>query len=182
MPREMVKSLTGCWCWALDLHVLVGDGVDADVILSEMIARKHVILNIFQRWGRPLVGLDEGFDLLHLSLHLGVEVVVLGIELVVVGVDRRWNAFPIHHKTRAKVSRRWDKQYQVTFSQRWGCIPFHSMWNERIVELVPDLFTHTYQVKLTVELGEDSGPKIWCKMLARVNNFQRDSQICKWNK
>ena len=32
--------------------------------------------------------------------------------------------------------------------------------NERIVELVPDLFTHTYQVKLIVELGEDSGTKI----------------------
>ena len=33
-----------------------------------------------------------------------------------------------------------------------------------------------------VELGEDSGAKIWCKMLARVNNVERDSQIRKWNK
>ena len=33
-----------------------------------------------------------------------------------------------------------------------------------------------------VELGEDSGTKIWCKMLARVNNVERDSQIWKWNK
>ena len=31
----------------------------------------------------------EGFDLLHLSLHLGVVGVVRGIELVVVVVDRR---------------------------------------------------------------------------------------------
>ena len=135
-----------------------------------------------RRWGRSLVGLEEGFDLLHFSLHLGVGVVVHGIELVVVVVDRRWNALPIHHKTRVEVSRKWDKQYQVTFSQSWGCILFHSMWDERIVELVPDLFTHTYQVKLMVELGEDSGTKIWCKMLARVNNVERDSQICKWNK
>ena len=135
-----------------------------------------------RRWGRSLVGLDEGFDVLHLSLHLGVVGVVRGIKLVVVVVYRRWNALPIHHKTQAKVSRKWDKQYQVTFSQSWGCIPFHSMWHERIVELVPDLFTHTYQVKLMVELGEDSGTKIWCKMLARVNNVERDSQICKRNK
>ena len=135
-----------------------------------------------RRWGRSLVGLDEGFDLLHLSLHLGVDGVFRGIELVVVVVDRRWNALPIHHKTRVEVSRKWDKQYQVTFSQSWGCIPFHSMWDERIVELVPDLFTHTYQVKLMVELGEDSGTKIWCKMLARVNNVERDSQIHKRNK
>ena len=56
------------------------------------------------------------------------------------------------------------------------------MWDERIVELVPDLFTHTYQVKLMVELNEDSGTKIWCKMLARVNNVERDSQIRKCNK
>ena len=53
-----------------------------------------------------LVGLDEGFDLLHLSLHLGVQVVVRGIELIVVVVDRRWNALPIHHKTRVEVSRK----------------------------------------------------------------------------
>ena len=33
-----------------------------------------------------------------------------------------------------------------------------------------------------VELGEDSGTKIWCKMLARVNNVERDSQIHKRNK
>ena len=33
-----------------------------------------------------------------------------------------------------------------------------------------------------VELGEDSGTKIWCKMLARVNNVERDSKIRKWNK
>ena len=33
-----------------------------------------------------------------------------------------------------------------------------------------------------VELGEDSGTKIWCKMLARVNNVEKDSQIRKWNK
>ena len=136
-----------------------------------------------RRWGRPLAVLDEGFELLHLSIHVGAQVVRHGIELVVVVVDRsRWNALPIHHKTRAKVSRRWDKQYQVTFSECWGCIPFHSMWNERIVELVPDLFTHTYQVKLMVELGEDSGTKIWCKMLARLNNVEKDSQIRKWNK
>ena len=32
-----------------------------------------------------------------------------------------------------------------------------------------------------VELGEDSGTKIWCKMLARVNNVERDSQIRKRN-
>ena len=126
-----------------------------------------------RRWGRSLVGLDEGFDLLHLSLHLGVGVVFRGIELVVVVVDRRWNALPIHHKTRVEVSRKWDKQYEVTFSQSWGCIPFHSMWNERIVELVPDLFTHTYQVKIMVELGEDSGTKIWCKMLSRVNMLEK---------
>ena len=56
------------------------------------------------------------------------------------------------------------------------------MWDEGIVELVPDLFTHTYQVKLMMELGEDSGTKIWCKMLARVNNVEKDSQIRKWNK
>ena len=150
MPREMVKSLRGCWCRALDLHVLGGDGVDADVILPEMVARKDVLLSSSRRWGRSLVGLDEGFDLLHFSLHLGVGVVVRGIKLVVVVVDRRWNALPIHHKTRVEVSRKWDKQYQVTFSQSWGCIPIHSMWNERIVELVPDLFTHTYRVKLMV--------------------------------
>ena len=47
MPREMVKSLSGCWCWALDLAILVGDGVDADVILPEMVARKHVLLSVF---------------------------------------------------------------------------------------------------------------------------------------
>ena len=33
-----------------------------------------------------------------------------------------------------------------------------------------------------VELGEDSGTKIWCKMLARVNNVEKDSQIRKRNK
>ena len=38
------------------------------------------------------------------------------------------------------------------------------------------------QLKLMVELGEDSGTKNWCKMLARVNNVERDSQIRKWNK
>mgnify|MGYP005830008437 CR=1 FL=1 len=66
-----------------------------------------------RRWGRSLVGLDEGFDLLHFSLHLGIVVVFRGIELVVVVdvVDRRWNALPIHHKTQVEVSRKWDKQY-----------------------------------------------------------------------
>ena len=49
MPREMVKSLSGCWCRALDLHVLVGDGVDADVILPEMVARKQVLLSVFSK-------------------------------------------------------------------------------------------------------------------------------------
>ena len=136
-----------------------------------------------RRWGRSLVGLDEGFDLLHLSIHLGVVGVVRGIELVVVVVvDRGWNTLPIHRKTRVEVSRKWDKQYQVTFSQSWGCIPFHSMWDERIVELVPDLFTPTYKLKLMELLGEDSGTKIWCKMLARVNNVERDSQIRKQKK
>ncbi len=33
-----------------------------------------------------------------------------------------------------------------------------------------------------MELGEDSGTKIWCKMLARVNNVEKDSQIRKCNK
>ena len=51
--------------------------------------------------------------------------------------------------------------------------------NERIVELVPDLLIHTYQVKLMVELCEDSGTKFLCKMLARVNNVGKDSQIRK---
>ena len=43
------ESLSGCWCRALDLHVLVGDGVDADVILPEMVARKHVLLSVFSK-------------------------------------------------------------------------------------------------------------------------------------
>ena len=51
--------------------------------------------------------LDEVFELLHLSIHVGAQVVRHGIELVVVGVDRSGrNALPIHHKTRAKVSRK----------------------------------------------------------------------------
>ena len=49
MPKEMVKSLSGCWCGALDLHILVGDGVDADVILPEKVARKDVLLSIFSK-------------------------------------------------------------------------------------------------------------------------------------
>ena len=52
------------------------------------------------------MGFDEGFDLLHLSMHLGIGVVFLGIELVVVVVDRRRCALPIHHKTRVEVSRK----------------------------------------------------------------------------
>ena len=49
MPREMVKSLSGCWCSALDVHVLFGDGVDADVILPEMVAWRHVLLSVFSK-------------------------------------------------------------------------------------------------------------------------------------
>ena len=49
MPRDMVKSLSGCWCRALDLHVLGGDGVDADVTLPEMVARRHVLLSVFSK-------------------------------------------------------------------------------------------------------------------------------------
>ena len=182
MPRAMVKSLSGCWCWALDLHVRGGDGVDANVTLPEMVAWKHVYLSVFSKmrkiacrtwwglWSPPfeLASWRRSCCLWHRTRRCCCRLKV--------------KALPIHHKTRVEVSRKWDKQYQVTFSQSWGCIPFHSMWDARIVELVPDLFTHTYQVKLIVELGEDSGTNIWCKMLARVNNVGKYSQIRKWNK
>ena len=49
MPREMVKPLSGCWCWALDLHVLVSGGVDADVTLLEIVAWKCVHLRVFMK-------------------------------------------------------------------------------------------------------------------------------------
>ena len=175
MPREMVKSLSGCWCWALDLHILVGDGVDANVILPEMVARKHVLLSVFSKIGE--IACSTWWGLWSPPFELASW--------------RRWSCS--WHRTRScccrpkvkcrvEVSRKWDKQYQVTFSQSWGCIRFHWMWSERIVELVPVLFTHTYNLKLMVELSEDSGTKIWCKMLARVNNVERDSQTRKWNK
>ena len=175
MPRRMVKSLSSCWCWALDLHVRGGDGVDADVTLPEMVARRLVLLSIFSKMRKTACRTWWGLWSPPFELASW----------------RRWSCS--WHRTRScccrpkvkcrvEVSRKWDKQYQVTFSQSWGCIPFHSTWDERIVELVPDLFTHTYQVKLMVDLGEDSGTKIWCKMLARVNNVGKDSQIHKWNK
>ena len=34
------------------LHVLVGDGVDADVILPEMVTRKDVLLCVFSKMGK----------------------------------------------------------------------------------------------------------------------------------
>ena len=47
--KGVVKLLSSCWCWALDLHVLVGDGADAGVILAKMVARKDVLLSIFSK-------------------------------------------------------------------------------------------------------------------------------------
>ena len=44
-----MKSSSGGWCSALDLHVLVGGGVDADVTLPKMVAQKDVHLSVFSK-------------------------------------------------------------------------------------------------------------------------------------
>ena len=97
MPRDMVKSLSGGWCWALESFSVV-------VSMLMWSCRRWQLGSMFswassRRWGRALVGLDEGLDLLHLRIHLGIQV-VRGIKLVVVVVDRRWNALPVHHSKR----------------------------------------------------------------------------------
>ena len=59
------------------------------MILPEMVARKDVLLSVFSKTRKIAIGLDESFDLLNFSLHLGIGVVVRGMELVVVVVERR---------------------------------------------------------------------------------------------
>ena len=175
--RRLATWASPPWRWWRGRRLVVGHHVSYLIPLFGQLGVELVPYPCF-----VLANVDgESLNALHLLSEDGRFGDVVVHDVIVVE-DQRWNAFPIHHKTRVEVSRKWDKQYQVTFSQSWGSIPFHSMWDERIVELVPDLFTHTYQVKLIVELGEDSGTNIWCKMLARVNNVGKYSQIRKWNK
>ena len=148
MPREMVKSLSGCWSWALDLHVLDDDGVDADVILPEMVARRHVLLSVFSKmrktacrswwgpWSPPfeLASWHRWSIAWHRTRHCCCRPRMKCI------------AYPSQDSSKYE----WEKEknlYQMYLDRCWRWINDHSMCNKEIAQLVPILvgFSHLHK-------------------------------------
>ena len=81
----LAEQLTRVLKLALHGHV----DVDACVYLPEMLAQESLHLSVFSKMRKTVTVLDEGLELLHALVHLGVDEVLHSIELVVVVVDRR---------------------------------------------------------------------------------------------